>query len=108
MVPNMKSKSLHGRNSSPAVLTIHEDDAPPDMKKAKAKFRRCMSLPETMYDAKSIMKFRTLDQSLHSTYGPESGGGGAGDRVVFRNVEIREYGRTIGDNPSCSAGPPVG
>mmetsp|Transcript_36558 Transcript_36558/g.74568 ORF Transcript_36558/g.74568 Transcript_36558/m.74568 type:complete len:186 (-) Transcript_36558:336-893(-) len=27
--------------------------------------------------------------------------------VRFHNVEIREYSQCIGDNPSCSAGPPV-
>jgi hypothetical protein len=28
--------------------------------------------------------------------------------VRFENVNIREYSRIIGDNPSCSSGAPVG
>jgi hypothetical protein len=27
--------------------------------------------------------------------------------VLFNAIEIREYARTVGDNPSCSSGPPV-
>lgn len=27
--------------------------------------------------------------------------------VLFKAIEIREYERTVGDNPSCSSGPPV-
>ena len=27
--------------------------------------------------------------------------------VLFKVIEIREYERTVGDNPSCSSGPPV-
>lgn len=27
--------------------------------------------------------------------------------VKFQNIEIRNYGMTLGDNPSCSYGPPV-
>jgi hypothetical protein len=27
--------------------------------------------------------------------------------VLFTAIEIREYERTVGDNPSCSSGPPV-
>jgi hypothetical protein len=28
--------------------------------------------------------------------------------VRFHNIHIRDYERVVGDNPSCSAGPPVG
>lgn len=27
--------------------------------------------------------------------------------VTFANIMIREYARTVGDNPSCSSGPPI-
>lgn len=27
--------------------------------------------------------------------------------VLFTAIEIREYARTVGDNPSCSSGPPI-
>jgi len=57
---------------------------------------------------KSIMKLRTLDESLHRTYGSD-------DIIVcrqknslqFSKINIREYSRTVGDNPSCSCGPPI-
>eukprot|EP00429_Kryptoperidinium_foliaceum_P062646 CAMPEP_0176078936 /NCGR_PEP_ID=MMETSP0120_2-20121206/39478_1 /TAXON_ID=160619 /ORGANISM="Kryptoperidinium foliaceum, Strain CCMP 1326" /LENGTH=207 /DNA_ID=CAMNT_0017412689 /DNA_START=250 /DNA_END=873 /DNA_ORIENTATION=- len=50
------------------------------------------------------MKVRTLDESVHSTYGSERGTKGS---IKFSHVGIREYARTVGDNPSCSSGPPV-
>ena len=28
-------------------------------------------------------------------------------RITLASVQIREYARTVGDNPSCSSGPPV-
>jgi len=27
--------------------------------------------------------------------------------VSFQSVDVREYGRTLGDNPSCMSGPPI-
>jgi hypothetical protein len=27
--------------------------------------------------------------------------------VSFHSVDVREYDRTVGDNPSCRSGPPV-
>jgi hypothetical protein len=74
---------------------------------------------------KGVMKFVTADDSLHSTYGSNHRGGDDVDptspeenssdssnntlkrRISFKHIEIREYNRTIGDNPSCSSGPPV-
>ena len=70
------------------------------------------------------MKFKTLDESLHSTYGSSSyddstsnttgcrshnssGTNGRQQRIQFKHIEVREYSRTVGDNPSCSSGPPV-
>ena len=122
-------------SKSMSAITINEDDAasfrhsslsssgrnsPPNgggglggIRYSKSgKMRRCLSLPETLFDVKSIMRFRTLDESLHSTYGSENGsrnGGSGGEKTNIKmgNVIIREYGRTVGDNPSCSSGPPV-
>jgi hypothetical protein len=62
----------------------------------------------------SSMKIVTLDESLHSKYGDKS-------RLSIKSapatlpshhirwdcVQIREYARCLGDNPSCSSGPPV-
>lgn len=70
----------------------------------KGKVRRCMSVPDGLEDVKSVMKCRTLDESLHSVYGAQKN---HNQNIKFGTVGIREYGRTLGDNPSCSSGPPV-
>jgi hypothetical protein len=71
---------------------------------------RCYSLPSRL-KPKSIMKKRTIDESLHSTYGSEdemiTGRSRRHDSLKFDKICIREYSRTVGDNPSCSSGPPV-
>jgi hypothetical protein len=72
--------------------------------------------------AKGIMKYITHDESIHSTYGSERGGSKEKEnaetcktecaegviqktnRLKFADILIREYDRTIGDNPSCSSG----
>ncbi len=87
----------------PAPITIHEDDA--------VKFKKCnrsISMPE-LFLFKSIMRCKTLDDSLHSTYGSQSDtfSGHGGKSIKFDKIVIREYSRTVGDNPSCSCGPPV-
>jgi len=53
-----------------------------------------------------ILKFTTADESLRSTYSCRSEGQPRRS-LGFASVEIREYSRTVGDNPSCSSGPPV-
>jgi hypothetical protein len=65
------------------------------------------------------MKYVTEDESIHSKYGMESKEGNeivakegnetvdSKHRVVLKDIQIREYARTIGDNPSCSSGPPI-
>lgn len=62
---------------------------------------------------KSILRVDTNEES-HRTVniGQEaidftSGSASVLKRVSFRNVNVREYDLTIGDNPSCSAGPPL-
>ena len=42
---------------------------------------------------------------MHKKYGQREGI--KKERIKFKNIEIREYARTIGDNPSCSSGPPI-
>ncbi|CAB9504362.1 expressed unknown protein [Seminavis robusta] len=58
---------------------------------------------------KGIMKITTLDESLHSKYGSadSKATGNRPEHITFKNIEIREYNRTVGDNPSVSSGPPV-
>ena len=45
------------------------------------------------------------DSSDHSA--SSSCSSSSSNSVRFRNVQIREYGIVLGDNPSCSRGPPV-
>jgi hypothetical protein len=87
----MMKLSKRANANGGARITIHEDDA-------------------VNFKVTPIMKCKTLDESLHSTYGSQSeSGSGHGDRgnIKFDKILIREYARTVGDNPSCSCGPPV-
>ena len=70
---------------------------------------RRISAPTCIQRTKSVLKYATADESLHSTYGSERGAEGDKDsrRVTLTDIRIREYNRTVGDNPSCSSGPPV-
>lgn len=69
---------------------------------------------------KSILRVTNVDDSLHSVYGSSRRESDLSVRstkseptprsnrnVVLSTIEIREYARTVGDNPSCSSGPPV-
>lgn len=79
-------------------------------------------------NSKGVLKYLSADESLKSVYGSErssadvSGSSlkqrpkssssnrkslGRSRSVIFTAIEIREYGRTVGDNPSCSSGPPM-
>jgi hypothetical protein len=96
------------------TITIYEDDSDEAnnsgrvTKKKMGDLRRCMSAPTTGLDIlniSSIMKWTTLDESIGHSYGSDR----SGERrsLQFGKVKIREYARTVGDNPSCSSGPPV-
>lgn len=85
-------------------ITIYEGDGEGGTQTGR--MRRCLSVPETLWDIRSILKFRTVDESLHSAYGSETLEKGRRS-LTFDKVIIREYARTVGDNPSCSSGPPV-
>ena len=53
---------------------------------------------------------RLLDASIHSNISTDASKHvrrSTVDRVSFTTIEIREYARTLGDNPSCTSGPPV-
>ncbi|KAG7352852.1 hypothetical protein IV203_008900 [Nitzschia inconspicua] len=103
----MKSKSNSEFMLRRPNITINEDDANPSLIHPNKKYRRCVSVPTTLFDVESILKWKTVDESLHSTYGSESSNNGERGGLRFKNVVIREYARTVGDNPSCSSGPPV-
>jgi len=105
----MRSKDSEGRLERSMPITISED-SDDDCSRPTKPIQRCMSLP-AYFHHKSIMKRRTLDESLHSTYGSEDEMISAISRkhlsLQFDKVCIREYSRTVGDNPSCSSGPPI-
>lgn len=90
-------------------IVINEDSDDESLLESSNKSSRCLSLP--IYLNKSILKRKTLDESLHSTYGSEDGIISGRSRkhmsLQFDKVSIREYSRIVGDNPSCSSGPPV-
>jgi hypothetical protein len=93
-------------------ITIHEDDSNEYTGQRTSgtkstKYRRCVSVPTTLFDVESILKWKTVDESLHSAYGSESSHNGERNSLQFKNIVIREYARTVGDNPSCSSGPPL-
>lgn len=90
-------------SSSPEV----KSQSPREAKLNTKKMPRSRSLPATNRPRrpKGILRCTSVDQSLRRTYGTEPVG--TTTRIHFANVEIREYARTIGDNPSCSSGPPV-
>lgn len=83
----------------------------------KIQRRRC-SLPD-----KGVLKYLSADESLSTVYGSERSFDDGNDKhspterrmmpnrrshcVIFTDIEIREYARTVGDNPSCSSGPPM-
>ena len=53
-----------------------------------------------------ILRARTLTESLNSVTASSSANYEK-STVRFNHVDVREYAVTIGDNPSCSIGPPV-
>ena len=68
-------------------------------------------IPDTnSYHFRSAMSIRTLHDSLQR--GSQAGTGeercmSMSRSVSFVNVNIREYERILGDNPSCTSGPPL-
>ena len=70
---------------------------------------------------RSIMRVASLDESLHNFDISRSRGGRVNSsvevlptlketdsrNVIFDAIRIREYERSLGDNPSCSTGPPI-
>jgi hypothetical protein len=58
--------------------------------------------------ASSKSQSSSLHSERHAT-GASTGSGSLWRKAVrFNRIYIREYERTLGDNPSCSSGPPVG
>jgi len=66
---------------------------------------RSLSCPVFRRPNKSNMKFVTADESLHKKY--KESRKNTSRNLQFDAIEIREYARTVGDNPSCSSGAPI-
>ena len=61
-----------------------------------------VTAPET-YDHPELLTSAAMAQPYHSSKSDHS----PGKTVAFARVEIRYYERILGDNPSCTAGPPM-
>jgi hypothetical protein len=59
------------------------------------------SVPDT------ILRLDDCDQELLHYDSDDSRPAHVATRIAFSDIMIREYARTIGDNPSCSSGPPI-
>lgn len=73
---------------------------------------RSHSLPNFLHQrrVKGILKYSTVDDSLHNRYGESTSKDSDSEErrsIQFKDLIIREYARTVGDNPSCSSGPPI-
>jgi len=81
--------------------------------------KRSSSCP-TIMKLRSSMRVASLDESLHNFDISRSRGSVASSvealptlaetdprNVIFDEIRIREYERSLGDNPSCSSGPPI-
>jgi hypothetical protein len=108
---NIDSNSNSNNNNNNNNNNIHNNNS-------YNKPQRCISSPANLHKMAtrtvSIMITRTLDESLHSTYGSVEEGPTRRRRrsknrpsLQFDKIRIREYSRTVGDNPSCSSGPPI-
>mmetsp|Transcript_5653 Transcript_5653/g.6939 ORF Transcript_5653/g.6939 Transcript_5653/m.6939 type:complete len:178 (+) Transcript_5653:66-599(+) len=56
-------------------------------------------------NTKSILRIKSFAESINSI--PSNSSLSSSRSVQFDKVEIREYSITLGDNPSCSSGPPI-
>lgn len=71
---------------------------------------RSMPADSKGVSVKGILKYSTVDASMHAKYGRHAKKNGQESLergIEFKDIQIREYARTVGDNPSCSSGPPV-
>ena len=86
--------------SSPAIVGDDMANSAPSV------LIRAPSESEPLLPIRSIMSARNIEESLHRRR--TSDGARFHQRgVSFANVNIREYERVLGDNPSVRSGPPI-
>ena len=103
--PSTRSTASNSNNNGGNLKDNNNKVVPIPRPLTSSKMRRCASMPTTLFDVQSILRYRTIDESLRSSYETqESCGKGS---IKFDKIQMREYNRTVGDNPSCSSGPPV-
>ena len=106
-----RRRSIFGTN---CVSSASEDDDDRQFTPLKESGRRVSmptSLPSSRLPRKPSLKRISSFKSIGSVKSDKSTSSakeeGIKPSVSFTNLEIREYDMTLGDNPSCSYGPPV-
>ena len=77
-----------------------------DLIREPAPLRRAQSfgLPGLRQPVKSNLRVKTQRESLQISWGSSNP---TTKTLLWREVHVRQYERTVGDNPSCSSGPPL-
>mmetsp|Transcript_4238 Transcript_4238/g.8569 ORF Transcript_4238/g.8569 Transcript_4238/m.8569 type:complete len:248 (-) Transcript_4238:221-964(-) len=125
----MKVSNLGANDSCHSGRTVSIFDASGHSEAISRKSSDSSSFP---VDYKSCMKVKTQRESLSKITNVEEGGGkaepmsiileadtlhsscnssatsGARARIRFDKIEMREYERSLSDNPSTTSGPPIG
>jgi len=95
-------------NSTPDVASTSKKNEKKNSIVVRSRSLPASSNKQKTQRKKGIMRYANADDSMHKKYGEsEKSKERKGIRLKFKNIELREYARTIGDNPSCSSGPPI-
>ena len=114
-----ESNSTEMRNATTFDPIVPNADPPPPVPHPRSAVRPTSTTPahhssqpqQLQRRTGSILKTTTRTDSLAARGSRPEEGGGPHRRttasITFDRIEIREYARTVGDNPSCTAGPPI-